>query len=178
MQRRNDPRGNIFKNVAVYLANRLTENYCLRLKVQFVCQQSQTVQRAELVHLASPCPICRVQIIAPLLRLIETHFHNLIGKIFIFVILSQILVLKNPVQGRPHLPRHYETPGRIRKNITCPNSPTGQANPQTMNRCCTCHKRLPKLLLPIMFTLPFPVNFKFLFFYADSRIEGVFFPNL
>lgn len=37
---------------------------------------------------------------------------------------------KNPVQGRPHLPRHYETPGRIRKNITCPNSPTSQAPEQ------------------------------------------------
>lgn len=96
LQRRNAPRGNIFKNAAVYLADRLPENYYHRLKVQFVCQQSQMVQRAELVHLASPCPICRVQIIAPLLRLIETHFHNLIGKIFIFVILSQILVLKIP----------------------------------------------------------------------------------
>lgn len=81
---------------------------------------------------------------------------------------------KNPVQGRPHLPRHCETPGRIRKNLTCPNSPTGQA-PRTMNRCCTCHKRLPKLLLPIMFPLPFPVNFKFLIFMRIRELREVFF---
>lgn len=75
LQRRNAPSGNIFKNAAVYLADRLTENYCHRLKVRFVCQQSQMVQRAELLRLAPPCPIFRVQIIAPLLRLIKMLFH-------------------------------------------------------------------------------------------------------
>lgn len=75
VQRRNAPIGNIFKNAAVYLADRLTENYCHRLKVRFVCQQSQMVQCAELVRLAPPCPIFRVQIIAPLLRLIKMLFH-------------------------------------------------------------------------------------------------------
>ncbi len=83
LQRRNALSGNIFKNAAVYLADRLTENYCHRLKVRFVCQQSQMVQRAELVCLASPCPIFRVQIIASLLRLIEMHFH--IYRILVFI---------------------------------------------------------------------------------------------
>ena len=75
LQGTDTPRCNIFKNTAVYLADGLTENYCHRLKVRFVCQQSQMVQRAELVCLASPCPIFRVQIIAPLLRLIKMLFH-------------------------------------------------------------------------------------------------------
>lgn len=83
VQRRNAPIGNIFKNAAVYLADRLTENYCHRLKVRFVCQQSQMVQCAELVRLAPPCPIFRVQIIAPLLRLIKMHFH--IYRILVFL---------------------------------------------------------------------------------------------
>lgn len=34
LQRRNAPRENIFKNAAVYLVDRLTENYCHRLKVR------------------------------------------------------------------------------------------------------------------------------------------------
>lgn len=77
------PRRRILKNAAVYLADGFTENYCHRLKVRFVCQQSQMVQRAELVRLASPCPIFRVQIIAPLLRLIEMHFH--VYRILVFL---------------------------------------------------------------------------------------------
>lgn len=86
LQRRNAPSGNIFKNAAVYLADRLTENYCHRLKVRFVCQQSQMVQRAELLRLASPCPIFRVQIIAPLLQLIKMHFHVYIILVFLDIL--------------------------------------------------------------------------------------------
>ena len=83
LQGTDTPRFHIFKNTAVYPADWLTENYCHRLKVRFVCQQSQMVQRAELVCLASPCPIFRVQIIASLLRLIEMHFH--IYRILVFI---------------------------------------------------------------------------------------------
>lgn len=83
LQRRNALSGNIFKNAAVYLADRLTENYCHRLKVRFVCQQSQMVQRAELVCLASPCPNIVIQIIAPLVRVVEADFYP--RSVFVFL---------------------------------------------------------------------------------------------
>lgn len=83
LQGTENPRRRIFKNVVVYLADRLIENYCHCLKVRLVCQQSQMVQRAELIRLVSPCPIFRVQIIASLLRLIETHFHVYIILVFL-----------------------------------------------------------------------------------------------
>lgn len=53
------------------------------MKVRFVCQQSQMVQRAEFVRIASPCQIFRAQIIALLLRLIEMHFH--VYRILVFL---------------------------------------------------------------------------------------------
>ena len=77
------PRVRIFKNAAVYLADWLSENYYHRLKIRLVLQQPQMVQRAELVHLAPPCPILRVEIIAPLVRMVETHFH--VYRIFVFL---------------------------------------------------------------------------------------------
>ena len=83
LQGTDTPRFNIFKNAAVYPADRLTENYRHRLKVRFVFQQLQMVQRAELVRLASPCPIFRVEIIAPLLRVVETDFH--VYRILVFL---------------------------------------------------------------------------------------------
>lgn len=86
LQRRNAPSGNIFKNAAVYFADWLAENYRHYLKVRFVCQQSQMVQRAELLRLASPSPIFRVQIIASLLQLIKMHFHVYIILVFLDVL--------------------------------------------------------------------------------------------
>ena len=62
------PRVHIFKNTAVYLADWLTENYRHCLKVRFVLQQLQMMQRAELVSFAPPRPHIIIQIIAPLVR--------------------------------------------------------------------------------------------------------------
>ena len=59
-----------------------TKNYYHCLKVRLVLQQPQMAQRAELVRLAPPCPILRVEIIAPLVRMVETHFH--VYRIFVF----------------------------------------------------------------------------------------------
>lgn len=83
LQRRNAPSGNIFKNAAVYFADWLAENYRHYLKIRFVLQQLQMVQRAELVSLATPRPNIVIQIIASLLRLIEMHFH--IYRILVFI---------------------------------------------------------------------------------------------
>lgn len=77
------PRVRVFENTAVYLADWLAENYYHGLKVRLVLQQPQMVQRAELVHLAPPCPVLRVEIIAPLVRMVETHFH--VYRIFVFL---------------------------------------------------------------------------------------------
>ena len=83
LQGTDTPRVRIFKNAAVYLADWLAENYRHRLKVRLVLQQPQMVQRAELVHFASPCPVLRVEIITPLVRMVETHFH--VYLIFVFL---------------------------------------------------------------------------------------------
>ena len=83
LQGTNAPRVRVFENAAVYLADWLAENYYHGLKVRLVLQQPQMVQRAELVHLAPPCPVLRVEIIAPLVRMVETHFH--VYRIFVFL---------------------------------------------------------------------------------------------
>ena len=82
LQGTNAPRVRILKNAAVYLADWLAKNYYHCLKVRLVLQQPQMAQRAELVRLAPPCPILRVEIIAPLVRMVETHFH--VYRIFVF----------------------------------------------------------------------------------------------
>lgn len=69
------PRFHIFKNTAVYLADWLAENYRHYLKVRFILQQLQMVQRAELVNFAPPRPHIIIQIIAPLVRMVETDFY-------------------------------------------------------------------------------------------------------
>lgn len=68
------PRVHIFKNTAVYFADWLAENYRHYLKIRFVLQQLQVVQRAELVSLATPRPNIVIQIIAPLVRVVEADF--------------------------------------------------------------------------------------------------------
>ena len=50
------------------------ENYRHYLKVRFVLQQLQMMQRAELVSFAPPRPHIIIQIIAPLVRVVETDF--------------------------------------------------------------------------------------------------------
>ena len=52
LQGTDTPRVHIFKNTAVYFADWLAENYRHYLKIRFVLQQLQVVQRAELVRLA------------------------------------------------------------------------------------------------------------------------------
>ena len=74
LQGTDTPRCNIFKNTAVYPADWLAENYRHYLKVRFVLQQLQMVQRAELVYFAPPRPHIIIQIIAPLVRVVETDF--------------------------------------------------------------------------------------------------------
>ncbi len=62
LQGTDTPRCNIFKNTAVYLADWLAENYRHYLKIRFILQQLQMVQRAELVsftpthHYTNHCP--------------------------------------------------------------------------------------------------------------------------
>ena len=56
LQGTDTPRCNIFKNTTVYPADWLAENYRHYLKVRFVLQQLQMVQRAELVNFAPPRP--------------------------------------------------------------------------------------------------------------------------
>ena len=82
LQGTNAPCVRILKNAAVYLADWLAENYYHGLKVRLVPQQPQMAQRAELVRLAPPCPILRVEIIAPLVRMVEADFH--VYRIFVF----------------------------------------------------------------------------------------------
>lgn len=72
------PRVYIFKNTAVYPADWLAENYRHYLKVRFVLQQLQMVQRAELVNFAPPRPHIIIQIIAPLVRVVETDFTSMV----------------------------------------------------------------------------------------------------
>ena len=74
LQGTDTPRCNIFKNTAVYPADWLAENYRHYLKVRFVLQQLQMVQRAELVSFAPPRLHIIIQIIAPLVRVVETDF--------------------------------------------------------------------------------------------------------
>ena len=62
------------QNTGVYPADWLAENYRHYLKVRFVLQQLQMVQRAELVSFAPPRPTSFIQIIAPLVRVVETDF--------------------------------------------------------------------------------------------------------
>ena len=69
------PRVHIFKNTAVYPADWLAENYRHYLKVRLICQQLQMVQRAEIVNFAPPRPHIIIQIIAPLVRVVETDFY-------------------------------------------------------------------------------------------------------
>lgn len=83
LQRRNAPSGNIFKNAAVYFADWLAENYRHYLKIRFVLQQLQMVQRAELVSLATPRPNIVIQIIAPLVRVVEADFYP--RSVFVFL---------------------------------------------------------------------------------------------
>lgn len=54
LQGTDTPRVHIFKNTAVYPADWLAENYRHYLKVRFVLQQLQMVQRAKLVNFAPP----------------------------------------------------------------------------------------------------------------------------
>ena len=75
LQGADPPRVPIFKNAAVYLADWLTENYRHCLKVRFVLQQLQMAQRAELINFTPPRPHIIIQIIAPLVRVVETDFY-------------------------------------------------------------------------------------------------------
>lgn len=75
LQGTDTPRCNIFKNTAVYLVDWLAENYRHYLKVRFVLQQLQMVQRAELVSFTPPRPHIIIQIIAPLVRVVEADFY-------------------------------------------------------------------------------------------------------
>ncbi len=68
------PHVHIFKNTAVYPADWLAENYRHYLKVRLIYQQLQMMQRTELVNFASPCPHIIIQIIASLVRVVETDF--------------------------------------------------------------------------------------------------------
>ena len=70
------PRVHIFKNTAVYPAEWLAENYRHYLKVRFIHQQVQMMQRAELVNFAPPRPHIIIQIIAPLVRVVEADFYR------------------------------------------------------------------------------------------------------
>lgn len=72
------PRVHIFKNTAVYPADWLAENYRHYLKVRLICQQLQMVQRAEIVNFAPPRPHIIIQIIAPLVRVVETDFTSMV----------------------------------------------------------------------------------------------------
>ena len=81
------PRVHICKNTAVYPADWLAENYRHYLKVRFVLQQLQMVQRAELVYFAPPRPHIIIQIIAPLVRVVETDFY-LYGVFVFFCVLD------------------------------------------------------------------------------------------
>ena len=83
LQGTDTPRRHIFKNAAVYFADWLAENYCHYLKIRFVLQQLQVVQRAELVNLAPPRPNIVIQIIAPLVRVVEADFYRL--SVFVFL---------------------------------------------------------------------------------------------
>ena len=58
------PRVYIFKNTAVYPAEWLAKNYHHYLKVRFIHQQVQMMQRAELVNFAPTRPHIIIQIIA------------------------------------------------------------------------------------------------------------------
>ena len=82
LQGTDTPRRRIFKNAAVYLADWLAENYRHCLKVRFVFQQLQVMQRAELVCLAPPRPNIIIQIIAPLVRTVEADFYR--RRVFVF----------------------------------------------------------------------------------------------
>ena len=81
------PRFHICKNTAVYPADWLAENYRHYLKVRFVLQQLQMMQRAELVYFAPPRPHIIIQIIAPLVRVVETDFY-LYGVFVFFCVLD------------------------------------------------------------------------------------------
>ena len=87
LQGTDTPRCNIFKNTAVYPADWLAENYRHYLKVRLIYQQLQMVQRAELVIFAPPCPYIIIQIIAPLVRMVETDFY-LYGVFVFFCVLD------------------------------------------------------------------------------------------
>lgn len=83
LQGTDTPRVHIFKNTAVYPADWLAENYRHYLKVRFVLQQLQMVQRAKLVNFAPPRPHIIIQIIAPLVRVVETDFYP--RSVFVFL---------------------------------------------------------------------------------------------
>lgn len=87
LQETDTPRVHIFKNTAVYPADWLTENYRHYLKVRFILQQLQMVQRAELVNFAPTRPHIIIQIIAPLARVVETDF-DLYGVLVFFCVLD------------------------------------------------------------------------------------------
>ena len=91
LQGTDTPRVHIFKNTAVYFADWLAENYRHYLKIRFVLQQLQVVQRAELVSLATPRPHIVIQIIAPLVRLVETDFYHY--GVFVFFCVLDFLCL-------------------------------------------------------------------------------------
>jgi len=74
LQGTNTPRFHIFKNTAVYPADWLAENYRHYLKVRFIHQQVQMMQRAELVSFTPLRPHIIIQIIAPLVRVVEADF--------------------------------------------------------------------------------------------------------
>ena len=76
LQGTDTPRCNIFKNTAVYPADWFAENYRHYLKVRFILQQLQMVQRAELVYFAPPRPHIIIQIITPLVRVVEADFYR------------------------------------------------------------------------------------------------------
>ena len=69
------------------IINDSTENYRHYLKVRFILQQLQMVQRAELVYFAPPRPHIIIQIIAPLVRVVETDFY-LYGVFVFFCVLD------------------------------------------------------------------------------------------
>ena len=58
----------------VYPADLLAENYGHCLKVRLICQRLQMMQRAELVNFAPPRSHIIIQIIAPLVRVVEADF--------------------------------------------------------------------------------------------------------
>ena len=82
------PRVHIFKNTAVYPADWLAENYRHYLKVRLILQQLQMVRRAELVNFAPPRPHIIIQIIAPLVRVVD---FDLYGVFVFFCVLDNAL---------------------------------------------------------------------------------------